>query len=195
MVHFFESYFKMGSIFWVMFETSGFNFYESMLKKKGSISMSHVEEMGSILWVTLKRRVQFCESYKKNKFNSLRLIQKKSSILWVVFRKGFNFFDPFFRKEVNSLSHIEKKGSFLWVILKRMVQFFELYFKEGFNAWSLFFFEKVNYLNHIQKKINSLSRIQQKKKIQFLWVINKKSSVLRVIYKKVHFWIVFERKS
>ena len=156
MVHFFESYFNMGSIFWVMFETSGFNFYESMLKKKGSIYMSHVEDMGWILWVIVKRWVQSCKSYWKEgfnsvshlrkKFNSLRLIQwvvfKKGSILRPIFQKNKSqFFESYEKKRFNSLSHIEKKCSILWIKLKRMVQFFESYFFKKVQFLKSFFTE------------------------------------------------------
>ena len=53
---------KKGSILWVIFKRSGFNSL-SDVEKKGSISMSHVEEKDSIMWVMLKRRVEFFESY------------------------------------------------------------------------------------------------------------------------------------
>ena len=123
-------------------------------KKKGSISMSHVEKRVQFLWVMMKKafnsvscirkkEVQFCE-FNFKKFNSLSHFfrKKKGSVLLVTLKK-FNSLSCIQRR-FNSLSH------FFW----KRVQFFDFFFlekrvtlKNGFDS-----------LSHIQKKkFNSLS--------------------------------------
>ena len=125
---------------------AGFNFHELC------------EEKDSILWVMLKRRVQFFELYF--------LFLKK---LWITFKKGFNYLTNFPKKSTLS------KKLILKVILKKFywknVQFFESYFDEG-SILSVILKKRFNSVSHIQKKVqfcesnskkfNSASRIQKK---------------------------------
>ena len=115
-------------------------------KKKGAI-LSAVFLKGSILWVILKKEVQFFESYeKKNQFWDffekkvsffLNCFSTKKFNFWVTFKKWFRFFESYskkkekrfhslnqFFKKSNPLTHIQKDGSILWVM-----------FKKRFNSW------------------------------------------------------------
>ena len=170
---------KKSSILWVIFwnkeQLVRWVIYWSKKKK------------GSILWVMLKRTVQFCEScfFFLEKFNSLSHILKRAQVIESYFFKRAQFFESykknqssilwvisfFFQKlRFNSLRHISKESSKFWIIFEKKVQVFESHSKKEvqfleshskFNSWS-----------HIQKRFNSLSRTLQKGSI--LWVILKK---------------------
>ena len=126
---------------------AGFNFYELC------------EEKDSILWVMLKRRVQFFELYFLF-LKKLWITFKKGSIIWLIFQKS-------------TLS----KNLILKVILKKFywknVQFFESYFDEG-SILSIILKKGSILWVIFKKKFNSVSQIQ-------------KSSILRVEFKKVQF--------
>ena len=118
----------------------GFNFYESMLKRRVQF-----------LWVMLKRgfnTVSHVEQHER--FNSLSHVEQKGSILRVICWKGFS-----------SLSNILKRVSILWVKLKRWVQFSESYFSQSGSILGVIFQSvqclefllKKKTLNHIQKKV------------------------------------------
>ena len=212
-VQFFESYWTKGFNLWVVFLKTG-----SILWVIKRAQFCESRKQGSTLWVTFEKKaqffeshsrkvqffesyskgwvifkkVQFCESHRKEKSVQYFESFKKGSILWVFFlKKRFNSLKHIFQKGDNSLSHVEKRWQFcdsylkeeetiLWDIFKKVfnplihIQFFE------------FFFLKKN-LSHIQKKFYSLSRIQQKGSILWVilkkvWVMWKKSSILCVLY-------------
>ena len=100
---FFESYSKKKVQFlWVTVEKKGTILYESYWKNK--ISLSHVEKTrvqfcescyikSSILWVILKRRVQFSSHLKEFFGSCCKKVQFVGSILWVTLRKKVQFFE------------------------------------------------------------------------------------------------------
>ena len=181
----------MGSLLWDIF----------LSRKKGSISESCSKQVGSIstseCW---KKEFKFYESCWRKGFNSLGHVEKKQIQSFEAYsmgriQKGFNSLTHFSKNQKPILWVIWKKGSILWVTLKRRVPFCESYkkrwfnslshiFSKRFNSWSHFllrvqcleFFFWKNYILCItfKKKFNSLCHVQQKKKIQFLWVISKK---------------------
>ena len=141
---------KKGSILWVM-------------KKKGSISMTHVGKKGSIPW-SHEKMVQFCGSCfsSKKKFNSSSHLLKEVSILWVLwvmFKKKDSFLWLMLEKWVWFVDSIEKEGSVLWVTLSK-VQSFDSYFQKV-QFLKVIFLKRVKSLSHIEKKktgFNSLSQ-------------------------------------
>ena len=166
--------------------------------------------MGSILWVMLKRRAEFFESYLiKETFNSVNK--------WIIFKKGFNYLthfpkvnslcqikkrfnssSQFFEKNFNLKSHWKssiKKCSILWVIFwKRFnfwvifwncFQFFESYWKEGLYSLNQIFSKKKVQCLVICCEKNSLNHIQKKKFSSLNHIQQKK--FLWVISKKVQF--------
>ena len=192
-VQFFESFFLKRVQF---FEFLNF------LKEK-----SHIQKMGSILWVIFKKKfnslshtpkrrrfhaqkkkqffelhskkVQFFES-EKEKFNSYwEEVHKRGSIQWVIY------------KEFNSLSHCwnKQKGSILWVIF-----------------WDGIIFKKLKKNLDSTKKKAQFFESNGWKKSSILWVQCKKGSTLSVKFKKVfntlsHFlwknstlWVVLIKK-
>ena len=148
-------------------------FFKKNWKKKKFKSVSHkkiqilwfFQKEKQSLWVMVKWRVKFFESYfeknwvilKKKKFSSLYRICEKSSILWFVLfltkklknsilwlmLKKFQFFESFF---------FLKKKSILRVMLKK-VQFIESYSKMGSIHWVVFK-KEFDSLNHPQKEIH-----------------------------------------
>ena len=176
-VHFCELYFlnekwfnsmSHGSNYMSQCWKEGFNFYESCWRR------------GSILWVILRRRFQFCESFWKEGFNSVsHIFQNQVQFLESYFQKGFNAYSFFYWK--NTLNHIQKKFNSLSHIKK--VQLFESFWK------------KVEFLKSYEKKVQFVelySIFQKKKRVifkeQILWVVLLKGSILRVSSeKKVQF--------
>ena len=89
-VQFFELYFLNEQWFKSMSHGSnslsqcwkeGFNFYESMLKRRVQF-----------LWVMLKRGFNTVSHVEQNeRFNSLSHVEQKGSILWVILKRGFQF--------------------------------------------------------------------------------------------------------
>ena len=123
-------------------------------KTKGFNSLSHFSRQDlsflwvkifvkQILWVMLKKWVQFCESCQKKGFNSVSYIQKINSWSHFYFFLFKTFFESFFflqkrfnsvshnfwkvqnsfnhieKKRFNSVGHIQEKGSIHWDILKK----------------------------------------------------------------------------
>ena len=87
---------KSGSILWVIFKKHSIL---CVIFFKSSIStLSHV--ICSILWVILKRKVQFCESCSKQGQSLSDIVEKGLKI----------------KKKSNPFSYIGKKGSILWVM-------------------------------------------------------------------------------
>ena len=125
-----------GSIFWVIFQKSGSIFFWVNQKK-------------IILWVMLKRRVQYCESCWKQGFTSVS--EKKGSILWVFFVS----------KKINSVRHVSKglnSLSHFW----RWGFFFFLWENSIFDSYK----KRLNSLSHmVEKKFNSLSPMQKKEQL------------------------------
>ena len=130
------------------------------MKKKDSIlrvisekrfnPLSRSRKKSSILWVILKRRVQFFASYSKKKVQFFESYWK-TLFLWVVLKKK---------------GILKKWGSILWVILKNRVQFLESYEK------------KVQFVESRSKKkgFDSLSRFFSTKG-SFLWITFEKKKV------------------
>ena len=188
--------------------------FESLLKKKGFNSLSHFSRQDQsflwvkifvkqILWVMLKKWVQFCESCKKG-FNSVSCIRKKgfNSVSYIQKINSWSHFYFFSKHSVSHFFFFAKKGSIQWVIIfekfrilsiiLKKVQFCGSYSRKRFNS-----------LRHIEKKFNSSSQVekennsllQNKKfhslrlffwhKVQFLWVI---------LLEKVQFFETFLRK-
>ena len=172
--------------------------------------MSHVEEKGSILWVIVKRWIQFCESYWKEGFNSVSHLRKTNSILWGLckkkrvqfcgsYSKRVQFFDPFFSKKNQfSLEVIwKKKGSILWVTLKRRVSFCESYEKEWFNFCEFIFFQKGSVLGVIFLLSAQCLEFFFLEKIKIFEATLKKSSnsLSHIQQKKVQFlWVISKKK-
>ena len=145
----------------------------SMWKKK-----SYSKKKSSILWVVLKKKNQFCESYSyfKIKYILRVIVQKMGSILWVIYWE-------------KSLSRIEKK--------KRFSSLYRIFGKSSI-LWVVFFFkkktQKFNSLTHTQK--NSIHGvILPKKRVQFFEYF-KKSSILWVFF-LTHgsiVWVIFIKR-
>ena len=164
------------------------SFSLSHVEKKGSISMNHVFQKGSILWVMLKKKVQFCGSEKcsiespkkwveffaswkrRRRFNSfwvtkkgsiLESYWKKNSILWVKLKKS-SIHWVIFQTKFKSLSHSEKKEWFNSLSRIQNVQFFQSCSKKVFDS-----------VNHMRKN-NPLGHINQSKKFNPLGCVIKK---------------------
>ena len=150
---------KKGSILWLIF--FGKKFSESCSKKKKSM-----------LRVIFNKRVQFCESYSKKRFNSVNDIQEtKGSILCVIFKK----------KDSIWWIELEKKYSILWVILnQKEVQFLKVIF-----FFSFLFFLKKNQVYESCSEEGSILRVMSKKNSFFESC--KKGSILWVIVTKKTF--------
>ena len=192
---FLETFFTFQNILCVIF----------FFLQKSSIQWVIIFEKFRILSIILKK-VQFCGSYSRKRFKSLRRIEKK-----------VQFFASFLTKFVlNSLSHILeirfnffdwlKKIQFFESCWKtRKVQFFASYWKEGSFLWVK---RRVQFCESfsLQKKFDSLSHTQ---KDSILWIILKKrfnsmshkkefnsmshnskkrGSILRAMQKKVQFF-------
>ena len=137
------------------------------------------------------KKVQFCGSYSRKRFKSLRRIEKKVQFFASFLTKfvlnslshileiRFNFFDWLKKNSILWVMLENKKGSILRVILKRGVRFCG--WKEGFNSVSLFRFKKNLILWVILKKIQFFESYSKRGSI--LWVI-KRSSILWVIILK-----------
>ena len=152
--------------------------FESLLKKKtkGFNSLSQFSRQDQsflwvkifvkqILWVMLKKWVQFCESCQKKGFNSVSYIQKKKkgSILWVVLEKGVQFCELYSKNLFLESFLLFFVQNILWVIF---------FLQKRSNSVSHNFWKVQNSFNHIEKKFNSLGHIQEKGSIH--WDILKK---------------------
>ena len=164
----FNESFKKSSILWAFFPKV--QSFESLLKKKKTKGFNSLSQFSrqdqsflwvkifvkQILWVMLKKWVQFCESCQKKGFNSVSHVKKKGSILWVIFKKN-QFLESFL----------------LFFLFKT---FFESFFfflkKKRFNSVSHNFWKVQNSFNHIEKKFNSVGHIQEKGSIH--WDLLKK---------------------
>ena len=109
---------KSGSILWVIFKKHSILW---IIFLKSSIStLSHV--ICSILWVILKRKVQFCES-----------CSKQGQSLSAIVEKGFKneekvqSFELYRKKRFNSLGHVKQKVQSIESIFEK-VQFLESVF-------------------------------------------------------------------
>ena len=178
LVQFIGTYSKQGSILESYWKNQ---FFESYSKK-----------VGSILWAMFKKKVQFLW---------VMLKRKKDSILWVIVKRRVQVCESYWKEGFKSVSQIEKgsiKNSILWVM-----------FKKGSIIWPLWK-KKFNSLRHIKK---SILRVFLRRKVHFLksffWKrfnslshinINKKGSILGVIFKKVsmlrkNLWITIKKSS
>ena len=129
------------------------------LKKTLCITLKKCQVFESV-----KKRVQFVESYST----------KKSSILRVLSEKGVQFFESY-----------QKKSSILWVIFKK-VQFFE-------GPILCVIFKKLNCSIHcviFKKKKSPILWLYSKKKGWILWVVLKKIQFLESNSKKSILWIL-----
>ena len=156
-----------GSIFWVIFQKSGSIFFWVSQKK-------------IILWVMLKRRVQYCESCWKQGFTSVS--EKKGSILWVFFvSKKINSVRHV-SKGLNSLSHFWRWGFFFFC---EKIQFLTPT-KKGSILWVIWLKKSSILWVQCKKRFNSFSQIQR---CSTLWVIfrEKKYSLCRIDQKRVQF--------
>ena len=144
-------------------------FFESNSKKGSILSVIFLKKgfnswrsyfwkkEGSSLWVMFKRRFNSLSHVKKG---SLLWVMKKSSIIWVrflIFSKKINYF-----------------GSILWVIWEGCKE-------KGSVLWVSHIFKKGSILRVTSKeKVQLCESFKKKRKRSFLWVLWKKSSILRV---------------
>ena len=161
------------------------------------------------LWVMLKRRVKFFESYWKNlwtilkiKFSSLCRIFEKSSILWGLKKiSKIQFFDSCSRN-FHSWSHFFKQSSILRVSLKN-VQFIESHSKRfdslshtpkrgRFYSFSLAQ-KKIQLFELHSKKVQFFE--SDKKKFNSYWEeVHKRGSVPWIVYKEFNSLSHFSKK-
>ena len=203
-VQFIQTYWKEGSILWVIWKIS----IIWVIWKTRSNSLSH--------W----KKLQVCECLKKKSPNLWIKFQKQKfqvfasgTILWVIWKinslKNFSkkkFFKSFenmnhMQKVFDSLSRNEKKSSILWL-------------------WVVYIWQKFNSLNHIQKILWVILRKTLKfleshwktRKVQFFASDLEKGSILCVrsrkkfnslrhtkrrgsnVQKSSLLWVMFERK-
>ena len=153
---------EKGSILWVMFKLKWVRFFESYSKRVQPFELHQKKNTHTILWVKLKKKVQFFESCSnKSEFDSLSHTPKRRRFYSFSHVKKKQFFElnskkvQFFesvKKTTSIWEEVHKRGSIQWVIYKefnssshfskRRFRFFE----------SLFFDTKFNSLNHISEK-------------------------------------------
>ena len=167
----------------VLFFKKKNQFFESYSKIKRFNSLRHIKEIRVQFFGHIPRkRVEFCESYSKKKFNSVthtgkkfQLFEsckkrfnslsyifdknKKSSILWVVPEKG------------SILWVVPEKGFILWVVLEKMFNLWVILKKQVQVFESCSKKKGFNYVSHIQE--NSVLWVEIEKKGSILWVIQK----------------------
>ncbi len=140
-----------------LIEKKGVAILRVILRKRGSILLSHILKTVQLLESVWKRGWQFFESkFWKDQPNSSSHVENMGSILWVFFKKN-QFFASYF-KESSRESNFRRNCSILWVI-----------FKSGSILWVLSVKKKFNSLSHVRKGVQSI-----------IWVIWKKSSILWV---------------
>ena len=138
------------------------SFSSSHVGKKGSISMNHVFQKGSILWVMLKK-----------KFNAESHVQKRVNHFWVILLKK-KVSIPW-SKLKSSISRVTKKFQTSWSqIIFKKVQFFESFCEEGsFNSFSPLV-KRIQFFESKFWKSGSIVEVTFKKS-SILWVVFKKN--------------------
>ena len=196
------SHVQKGSIFWVIQEKK-VQFFESFFWKSSIFlsfqKESHIQKMGSILWVVFKQKwVRFFESYSKKrkvprskKNTSLSYIQRRFNSLSQLKKNNSNW-EEVHKRGSNSMSRLQRVQSFESLLKKKKVQFFESFFLTGsIISVSQIFFRKNSTLWVIFfSDFISLSHTKQ----TFLWV-KRFGLILWVNFSKKKFFVIIQERS